>query len=121
MCKYPDAAVLLEDVRRARQWRAWLVTGGAAIVLGLLVTIFGWLFAVGTEVGATERDIAHVRESITDAQSERNELRRDALRVERENALRFEQIQKSLHGLENQIGRVEQRVEDMNPRRRSQR
>ena len=118
MCKYPDAQILLEDVRRARQWRAWLLSGGVVLTIGVLLTIFGWLFSVGTEVGATERDIEHIEEAMTRGQSERNELRREHIQMERDNAMRFESIRSSLHGMERDLSKVSQQVDDMTPKRR---
>lgn len=112
-----DADILFEDVRQVRKRRWAIATMIITVVGGALLTLFILVFSTGQSVGAAQKDLEHIERTQASAQKERNDLRREQLQAERENAQRFNAIRDSLHSIDRRLGRMEQRVEDMNGRR----
>jgi hypothetical protein len=116
-CKFPDAEILLEDVRQSRQRRWWLTTVVALFIISSLGGLGVWIYSVGESVGRARSEMQYMQRS---SDSDRLNIGRnsDSVRtMERENATRYSEIQTSLIRLDARLENIEKAMTKTRRRR----
>jgi hypothetical protein len=117
-CRYPDAEVLLEDVRMSRKRRWWITTFAISAFCGSIITLVLLIFNIGQAVGAAQRDITQIKSIQVEAKVEREGLRRDQVEAQRVTNDRYGKINGTLIRLEEQLKTLNKRMDDRTGGRR---